>query len=785
MAALKSAFPACKFPAHSEPRVWLISAGESPTGIALSRELLAHGDSVVYGIKSSGGYSDDLDEFWNEEVLVKEGWKERSRMVRLDARCERGTRGKGGLHGTSFLWIRCSRKLTLLLAIIGTVEELGATTRTTALMREQFEIVYFGQVNLIKAALPSMREQQLGHVMLLTGITGHLGTPGLGAYCASQWAIEGFCDRVKLLKKDQSLAYEVAPFNIKVTIVQPNVEIGVLTNPIIAAPQLPQYKADNNPAPLFRDILGGLLDRLEPSNTGERRGVESSDNDPARLSSDKIVSIRPQLPEHSKRQLVAETIHSLTAIGGHDNPPARHIVGHEGVASVKEKLKTVSEELEDFVEASCAVDIEQQSAGPNIPSDRWNLIGPPKAKQRAFQPIVPRMFEADRAKPHGPGLAGTKSSEREEHQICIEHLSNHQIHRMLVQFATPESFTTAMPHSIRSLASLLFTASTLQSAIALPQYTPENTPQNTTSNSTTTTTSGWPGWENISNLFIFGASYAGTGFNWLEGHALPFPSNPLGNTDRGTTSSNGPNFVTYLTTTFNASYIQTYNFAFPGAKVSTTASSTNLQSINKGNQNDMVMQVKGFTESYTPAGPKPPRVEWTGGDSLFISFFPINDILASYARADPDTVTNVFNAYTQNLEQLYTGGARNFLILNTPPMDLLPAFASGQGAKAAQIPFVANNQTLVTQAVDRYNAALPAMVTTFSSSHPDTKVFTFDVHNLFTTMTSSSSAANTLTQKYGLKPLVDLKNACDAYIRFDANGKRVDYLGEDDFRDER
>ena len=47
----------------------------------------------------------------------------------------------------------------------------------------------------------------------------------------------------------------------------------------------------------------------------------------------------------------------LTAIGGHENPPTRHIVGFEGSIAVKEKLKTVTEELEDFVEASVAVDI--------------------------------------------------------------------------------------------------------------------------------------------------------------------------------------------------------------------------------------------------------------------------------------------------------------------------------------------------------------------------------------------------------------------------------------------
>lgn len=54
--------------------------------------------------------------------------------------------------------------------------------------------------------------------------------------------------------------------------------------------------------------------------------------------------------------LVSETVYAITAIGGHENPPSRHIVGHEGTASVKEKLKTVSEELEDFIQCSFAVD---------------------------------------------------------------------------------------------------------------------------------------------------------------------------------------------------------------------------------------------------------------------------------------------------------------------------------------------------------------------------------------------------------------------------------------------
>lgn len=64
----------------------------------------------------------------------------------------------------------------------------------------------------------------------------------------------------------------------------------------------------------------------------------------------------PPLSTAHLEVLVAETVYAITAIGGHENPPSRHIVGQEGVASVKEKLKTVSEELEDFIQASFAID---------------------------------------------------------------------------------------------------------------------------------------------------------------------------------------------------------------------------------------------------------------------------------------------------------------------------------------------------------------------------------------------------------------------------------------------
>ncbi|KAI4199838.1 MAG: hypothetical protein LQ350_004369 [Teloschistes chrysophthalmus] len=354
------AFPPCKFPAHSEPRVWLLTSGASPVSINLCRQLLAHGDFVVLCVKPSEATGDnsvravDFSAFWDEEVLVKHGWRSRARIVEMEAR------NMSQCQAAVAQAVDAFRKVDILLccsseAIIGTVEELGASFRTAALIRDQFETNYFGHVNMIKAALPNksaiqydFHQETVADTPLQPGIWVLLG---LGCTAPPSGPL-----------KDSSLGYEVAPFNIKVTIVQPNVEINVLTNPITAAPQQPQYSRDKNPAPLFREIIGGLLSRSNSPSLAAPSGSSEGHDDSGRFSADEIVTSYPQLSEYSKRQLLAETINALTAIGGHDNPPARQIVGHEGVASVKEKLKTVSEELEDFVEASCAVDIEESGS---------------------------------------------------------------------------------------------------------------------------------------------------------------------------------------------------------------------------------------------------------------------------------------------------------------------------------------------------------------------------------------------------------------------------------------
>jgi hypothetical protein len=203
--------------------------------------------------------------------------------------------------------------------------------------------------------------------MVLTSTGGHIGTPHMSMYTAATWALEGFCD---------SLAYEIAPFNIKVTIVQPNKEIQSLTNRIAFAPQIPAYASSFAEAPSVREMLTTVLNSHPDTAVPANPDIDMSATSPDSVSLEpgeavgEIFYRYPKLPPSSIDKLVNETIYALTAIGGHENPPSRHIVGTEGALAVKEKLKTVTEEMEDFVEASLAVDIFESELTEEARDDR-------------------------------------------------------------------------------------------------------------------------------------------------------------------------------------------------------------------------------------------------------------------------------------------------------------------------------------------------------------------------------------------------------------------------------
>jgi NAD(P)-dependent dehydrogenase (short-subunit alcohol dehydrogenase family) len=92
--------------------------------------------------------------------------------------------------------------------LVGALEELS-----DAEARANFDVNVFGSLNVIRAAMPHLREQQSGHIFNISSIGGFTGNfPGFGIYCATKFAVQGFTE---------SLAAEIKAFGVKATIVSP------------------------------------------------------------------------------------------------------------------------------------------------------------------------------------------------------------------------------------------------------------------------------------------------------------------------------------------------------------------------------------------------------------------------------------------------------------------------------------------------------------------------------------------------------------------------------------
>lgn len=80
--------------------------------------------------------------------------------------------------------------------------------------RALFEANYWGPVKLTQAVLPGMRERRHGAIINISSVLGRIAWANQGAYCASKFAIEAF---------SEALAQEVAPFGVRVAIIEPGV----------------------------------------------------------------------------------------------------------------------------------------------------------------------------------------------------------------------------------------------------------------------------------------------------------------------------------------------------------------------------------------------------------------------------------------------------------------------------------------------------------------------------------------------------------------------------------
>lgn len=176
-------------------RIWFITGASSGFGDAFARHALAKGDSVVATARDTARLA-PLVKLAPERVLAQ----------RLDV--ARAGEAEAAVHAAVERFGRIDIVVNNAgYGVVGAVEETP-----DAELRALLDTNFFGAADMIRAALPTLRAQRSGAIVNVSSMGGQMSFAGFGAYSASKFALEGL---------SEALAAEVAPFGIKVLIVEP------------------------------------------------------------------------------------------------------------------------------------------------------------------------------------------------------------------------------------------------------------------------------------------------------------------------------------------------------------------------------------------------------------------------------------------------------------------------------------------------------------------------------------------------------------------------------------
>jgi len=197
-------------------KIWLITGTSSGFGRVIAEAALQAGDTVV----ATARHPEVLDDL----VAAHPG---RVSAVALDvtdtARIPDVVAEVVDRHGRIDVLVNNAGR-----ALIGAVEET-----TDQELRDLMDVHFFGPAALTRAVLPHMRAQKAGAIVQITSMGGRISFPGVSAYSATKFALEGL---------SESLAAEVAPFGITVLIVEPGAfRTGLQGGAMQMSAELPEY----------------------------------------------------------------------------------------------------------------------------------------------------------------------------------------------------------------------------------------------------------------------------------------------------------------------------------------------------------------------------------------------------------------------------------------------------------------------------------------------------------------------------------------------------------------
>ena len=167
-------------------------------------------------------------------------------------------------------------------------------------VREVFETNFFGALQITQMALPVFRKQKNGHIVQISSHGGFKAFPGFGIYNAGKFALEGF---------SEAMAQEVLPLGIKVTIVEPGP---------------------------FRTNFAG-------NNFRQAKKMISDYNSTAGVFRERIKAVDGK--QEGDPIKASKAIYEITKL---ENPPLRLPLGKTAIASIMQKLESVTNDLNTF-----------------------------------------------------------------------------------------------------------------------------------------------------------------------------------------------------------------------------------------------------------------------------------------------------------------------------------------------------------------------------------------------------------------------------------------------------
>jgi NAD(P)-dependent dehydrogenase (short-subunit alcohol dehydrogenase family) len=278
----------------TDKKIWFITGAGRGMGVEFAKAALAGGNAVVATGRNPDAVTEAVGEA--DDLLV----------VELDitslASAEAAVRAAVERFGRIDVLVNNAGNFHA-----GFFEEL-----TPQQIERQLTTSLVGPMNVTRAVLPVMRKQRSGNVVTISSTAGIVGQEFCSAYAASKFGLEGWME---------SLRFEVEPFGIRTTIVEPG---------------------------FFRTTL------LEKESTTY---AELSIDDYA----ERTAQTRPAWEAMSGKQGgdPAKLAKALVTIVAEEQPPLRWVAGADAVATVEQKANELLAQVDAYRDLSTSLAIDE------------------------------------------------------------------------------------------------------------------------------------------------------------------------------------------------------------------------------------------------------------------------------------------------------------------------------------------------------------------------------------------------------------------------------------------